>query len=184
MPPLMNRSARPRGFTLTELAAVLAVVAILATSGLASFATQRERRLVEGVSRELAADLMFIRAEALGRSRNLRLSFYVSEHGSCYLIHTGAREDCRCDDEAPAVCEPTAEALKGVFLPAAQGIAVRANRASLTYSPTYGTTSPTATVQVLGPGGLAVQHRINILGRARTCSPGAALPGHVDCAQL
>lgn len=180
----MQPSPRQRGFTLIELGVVVAIAAILLTAGVGSFGELRQRHTLEGVARELAIDLQYVRAEAVSRSRSVRLSLQSPAGGSCYVIHTGSAGDCVCGAAGPAVCDAGAESLKTVFLPAERGVAVRANRASLAYSPVYGTTSPTATLRVEGADGRAIHHRVNIMGRARSCSPGRSMPGYADCDAL
>jgi type IV fimbrial biogenesis protein FimT len=49
------------------------------------------------------------------------------------------------------------------------------------FDPLHGTSSPTATLRVLGMNGRAVHHVINLMGRVRSCSPSTTVPGYPAC---
>lgn len=66
--PLLRLVARPYGFTLVELMVVLAVLAILVTIGLPSFAELIKDNRTAAQSRELNAILTFARSEAIRRN--------------------------------------------------------------------------------------------------------------------
>jgi type IV fimbrial biogenesis protein FimT len=53
--------------------------------------------------------------------------------------------------------------------------------ASVLFDPLHGTSTPAGTWRVIGTGGRAVHHVINVMGRVRSCSPQAAVPGYRAC---
>ena len=132
------------GLTLIEACAALAIASILAGSALPSFRASQERRQLEGVASELAADLQFARTEAVARNQGVRVSFGADESGgSCYVIHTGAADSCACTGSGPAVCEAGSDEIKTVILPADRALRVRANVESMLYDPVRATVTRT-----------------------------------------
>ena len=102
----MRRSVprRHAGVTLLELCVVLAVLMVIAGTAVPPLLAFIDRQRLEGAASELAADLQYVRSEALARHQPLRLSVYTEADSSCYLIHTGARADCSCAPSSPAAC--------------------------------------------------------------------------------
>jgi len=60
-------------------------------------------------------------------------------------------------------------------------VRVEANANSVVFDPLHGTSSPTGTFRLIGTDARAVHHIVNIMGRVRSCSPQAAMPGYRDC---
>jgi type IV fimbrial biogenesis protein FimT len=48
------------------------------------------------------------------------------------------------------------------------------------FDPVRGTTSPAGTVRVVSDAG-SIHHVVNIMGRARSCSPDGAVKGYKAC---
>lgn len=139
-----------------------------------------ERRRLDGVAAQLAADLRHARSEAVARNRPVRVSFLGYAGAACYLIHTGPVTQCSCSGTRPA-CGAGAVLVRGVVPDGADGIAVRANVDSIAFDPLHGTATPAATVQVAASSGEAVRHVVNVLGRVRSCSPEGAVSGWPAC---
>jgi type IV fimbrial biogenesis protein FimT len=144
-----------RGVTLIEAGITTSVVAIAATLGVPSFTQTRDARTLEGVSSELARDLQYVRSEAVARNISLRLTTQPLASGE--------------------------QAFKTVVFGTGQRVGVAVNSASMLWHPTRGTVTPTGTLRLSLPDGRAVHHVVNIMGRARTCSPQGAVPGHSVC---
>lgn len=140
-----------------------------------------DARRLGGTAAQLATDIQFARSEAVARNRAVRLSFYASAGSTCYVIHTGLAAQCDCTAAGPAVCGDGAEQMKTVQLPAAERVSLQANVASVLFDPLHGTSTPTGTLRLIGPGGREVQHVINIMGRVRSCSPLGAVTGYRAC---
>ena len=179
----MRTLQRQRGVTLVEAGIVSAIAAITLPTAAPSFDRFIEKQRLDSVAAQLATDIQFTRAEAVLRNAGLRLSTHEAPWGSCYVIHTGAADDCRCAASGPAECSGDARALKTVQLPADERIAVRANVTSMLFDPLHGTSTPTATLKVIATSGRAVHHVVNVMGRVRSCSPqgAAAVTGYRAC---
>jgi type IV fimbrial biogenesis protein FimT len=171
-----------RGLTLAETMMTTAIAAVAAGMAAPSFTDFLQRRRIEGLAAEVAADLQFVRMEALARQRGIRISFESDATGTtCYVIHTGGPGDCRCLAGVPATCDPSAIAIKTQHFATGSLPGVRSNVASMLYDPTFGTVSPTATVTIGTVGRTGVRHVVSLLGRVRTCSPPGGLPGYRAC---
>lgn len=172
-----NRAQRGQsGITLIECAVAVAVAAITLSTAAPGFASFMEKRRIDGVAARLAADIHFARSEATRRQAHVRLSLKADATGSCWIVHTGAARDCRCEDDGRAVCDAGLDALTATRLPAGERIVVSANIASMLFDPLHGTSTPAGTLKVVGASGRAVQHVVNVMGRVRTCSPQGAAP--------
>ena len=176
-------SSAQRGFTLIEACIVFAITAIVASSAAPGMRSLIDARRLDGAATQLATDIQFIRAEAVARNEALRLSLHAVSGGSCYVIHTGNADQCSCAGSAsgPAQCSGGAREIKTVALAAADRVALHANVASVLFDPLHGTSTPTGTLRVIGANERAIHHVINVMGRVRSCSPQAAVPGYRAC---
>jgi len=180
----MRTQRRQRGFTLVESSIVVAISAIVVTAAAPSFQGFIEKQRLAGVADQLASDIQFTRSEAVLRNAALRLSLQRTDWGSCYVVHTGAADDCRCHAAGPAECRDGAQQIKTVALPAAERIDVQGNVASILFDPMHGTSTPAGTLRVVADSGRAVHHVVNVMGRVRSCSPrgeAAAVSGYRVC---
>lgn len=176
-----SRSASQLGVTLIEAAIVLAVTAIVAASAAPSLQRLIDARRLDGAATQLAADIQFIRTEAVARNEALRLSFHAVASGSCYVIHTGAANQCVCASTGPAQCGGGAREIRTVTLDPAGHVGLQANVGSLLFDPLHGTSSPTGTLRLIGTHDRAIHHVVNLMGRVRSCSPQGAMPGYRAC---
>jgi type IV fimbrial biogenesis protein FimT len=181
----MQRKRFSSGVTLIEACVVLAISAITLSAAVPNFRTFIETRRLSGVASQLATDIQFVRSEAVRRNQTLRLSVYAQAWGSCYVLHSGPTKQCSCTPDGPAQCAEGAIELKTVVLPARDAVQVQANVGYIAFDPLHGTSSPTGTLQVVGPSGRAIRHVVNIMGRVRTCTSTADAPavaGYTVCA--
>ena len=169
------------GITLLEIAVVLAVTAIVAATAVPSLASLVMARRLEGAASGLAADLQFVRGEALARNRSLRLSVRSGADATCWIVHTGAAANCACAAAAGVVCAPGASAIRSGVLPVGERVSVSANVASIVFDPLHGTSTPTGTLRLVDAHGRAVHHVVNVVGRVRSCSPDGAVSGYPAC---
>jgi type IV fimbrial biogenesis protein FimT len=169
-----------RGLTLIEACIALAVVAVLAGAAAPSFDGVLKSKRMEGQAGELAIDLRYVRSEAVSRNEGVRIRFQTVVGGTCTVIHTGAATDCSCGAGGVAQCSNGAAALKTVFYPAG-GVAIQSNVSSMRFDPSNGTVTPAATIRVVGADGRAIHHVVNMVGRVRSCSSGAAVAGLKAC---
>ena len=101
--------------------------------------------------------------------------------GSCYVIHSGAADQCSCDVAGAAQCHGEAREIKTVTVPGIDHVALQGNVGSMLFDPLHGTASPTGTLRLLGTQGRAVHHVVNVMGRVRSCSPQALARGYRAC---
>jgi type IV fimbrial biogenesis protein FimT len=170
-----------RGVTLIEACLVVAVTVILATTTAPHLQDLIDTRRLDGAATQLATDIQFVRTEAVARNQPLRLSLHASPAGSCYVIHSGAADACDCNSAGPAQCGAEAHEIKTVTVASVDRVSLQANVASVLFDPLHGTSSPTGTLRLIDARGRAVHHVINVMGRVRSCSPLAAMPGYRAC---
>ena len=169
------------GLSLLEVMVVVAITAIVAATAAPSFSAFVESRRLDSAATRLAADLQFVRSEAIARNRPLRLSVLAGAGASCWAVHSGAAADCGCSAAAGATCGGSARLVRSVVLPASERISVAANVTSIVFDPLHGTSTPTGTLRLTGARGHAVHHVVNVVGRVRSCSPDGAAPGYSPC---
>ena len=166
-----------RGLTLVEAAVFVAIIAIAAAVAAPGLQRQIEHRRLDGAASQLAATLQLARHESIARNRVVRLA--VDETQRCVVLHTGPAGSCRCTPRGEAECSGAARPLR--TLGETHGITLQANTASLAFDPLHGTVTPTGSFRLAGRDGREIQHVVNVMGRVRSCSPDAAVPGYRAC---
>lgn len=169
-----------QGVTLIEACTVLAICTLILAAAAPSMRRMIERQALRGAADELRADLQYLRTAAVSRGETLWLSVHAA-NGSCYVMYAGNREDCSCEPAGVARCAAGAEALKVVGFGTGTAVQLQATASLLGIEPLRGTVTPTATLKLIGRGGAAVHQLVNVMGRVRTCSPDAAVPGYKAC---
>ncbi len=172
--------AHSRGVTLIEALIAIAVLLVLLGAALPHFGKALERRHLEGAAAQLATDIKLTRSLAVAHNTGLRMSFSSGPGGSCYVVHDGAANACSCQLPGPAQCTGSAMAQRSVFFAADGPVQLQANVPSILFHPMHGTSTPAGTLRVLARSGAAVHQVVNIMGRARACSPNG-VPGYVVC---
>jgi len=170
-----------RGVTLIEACITLAIISILVGTGAPSFIESNTRRVLDGSASELVTDLYLARSAATSHQQGARVSVHKVASGSCVIVHTGDTADCRCDAEGVAQCSDGATLIKGNYFPYSRGVSVSANVNSIRFDPIHGMATPAGTMRLTTAGGQTVHHVVNIMGRVRTCSPGASAKGYKAC---
>lgn len=161
-----------RGLTLIEACLALAITTLLVSLAVPSFAALRTRVALDGVAMDLRADLHHARHAAVSRREAVRVSFYDNgSAGQCRVVHTGERDDCRCDADGRAMCSNGAQVLSAAHIAADGPVRVQANVPSMRFDPMLGTVAPAGTVCTTTRDGRAVHHVVNLVGRVRSCEP-------------
>lgn len=156
-----------RGLTLIELAVAMALLVMLATLAIPSFAEMLQRQRLHAAAETLAADLAEARMRAAERARTLHITTAAGD-GACWAIATGTDCDCRI----------------------AQACRIKAGQLGEFKGVSWNAVEPTTfTAEGQGQGALELRNargqvlRLEVLpmGRARLCSPGGADPRHPAC---
>ena len=169
------------GVTLIEASISLAVLAVIVTSAAPSFAEAMRKRRIEGVAGQVRADLQYARVASVVRNERLRISFFDTAAGTGYVLHSGDSDQCTAGDDGRVQCQEPAVALKTMWVSARDAIRVEGSASPMLFDPVHGTVSQAGTVKVVGDGNRAIHHVVNVLGRVRSCSPQAAMPGYKAC---
>lgn len=171
-----------RGITIIESAVAASVLAMVTSQAVPAFTAAAQKRHLEGTASELRATLQFTRMQAVSMNQTLRLTARTDAGAGCYVVHTGAADQCDCAAVAPQpVCRGTAQMLRLVVLPAQNGVQLTGGNRSLAFEPTKGTVSPTATLRLQSASGMALHQVVNILGRVRTCAAAQGMAGYAAC---
>jgi len=182
----MNRTATSRrhslGFTLVELCVSVSIGAALLSQVIPSLGKMRQERTLRATSEALASDLRFARSEAarLGESVHFRISRKGAE--SCYVLHTGAANDCDCA-VGQTVCKvQSSNIIKAEWLPAGKQVRLRSNAETLQFQHRQGLVTQTGSIELNLDSGASIRHVVAITGRVRNCSTGVKLSGMNKCA--
>ena len=115
------KPAAPRGFTLVELAFVLAIVAILLAAAVPSYSSYLARQRLRHVAELLEQDLRRARSLSVAETHNTHVSF---QSGPQWCWGLSAQPGCDCAGGQPR-CElggVSAREHKGLLLQAGQGV--------------------------------------------------------------
>lgn len=172
----MTTHSHPRpaaGLTLVELLCALAILAVLLGGALPSLFQLRATQTLRAAADLLETDLQYARSLALAEGQPVRLALQtLDDGGSCYLIHTGPAQSCRCRPAGqPPQCEPGSRLLRAVELDRSTGLRLAPADRSLTFDSHKGTVTPTATLRLSDGEGRTIHQIVNIMGRVRSCSP-------------
>lgn len=176
------RHPRQAGHSLLELLLCACILAILLASTLPGLNQFVQRQRLQAVAQSVMVDLQQARAEAVRGHDSVQFAFGQPTGGSCYVIHTGAIGDCRCEANGQAVCTGTANVIKIAWLPASRSVSLRANVRNLSFHARQGSVTSTGSIDLaVDRSGEAIRHVISIAGRVRSCAPQAAIAGLKPC---
>lgn len=170
-----------RGVSLVELMAVVAIAGIVAGSLIPSLSDAIARRRLDVAVAELRTGVQLARSEAVARNQSVRLKVESSSSGSCYVAHSGGMRDCSCGVVAPATCAPGAQELRRAQFGPAARLSLRSTSASMLFDAARGTVTPTGSLDVSNERGQTVRVVVNVMGRARACTPTPPLRGYQPC---
>lgn len=178
--PTFN-SRRQAGLTLIESLMALAVVGVVLGSVLPAFGTALERRHLEGAAAQLETDILYTRSQAVATNESLRMRFQQHAAGSCYVVHTGPAQACGCLPDGSVACGNGGRSFRSVGFAPTGAVQIHANVNGILFNPNLGTSTPTGTLKLTGREARAVHLVVNLMGRVRACSPGAAVRGYPAC---
>jgi type IV fimbrial biogenesis protein FimT len=136
---------------------------------------------LQSAAAEVESEVQLARSSAAQRGHTVRLAIQPIAGGSCTLLHTGPRNACACGDDGAPTCAGDAEVLHLNRQPVRYGVRITTTDVSIAFSAANGTATPTATIKIADDRGHALHQIVNVLGRTRTCTPGAGLPGYRHC---
>lgn len=170
------------GFTLVELCVCVGIGATLVSQAVPSLSKMRQERALRATAEALASDLRFARSEAVRMGEPVY--FRVSGKGAqaCYVLHTGARNDCDCAG-GEAVCKaPGSAVIKAEWLPAGKPMHLRSNAETMEFQRRQGLVTQTGSIETYLDNGVGIRQVVAITGRVRSCSTGVKLSGMSKCA--
>lgn len=171
------------GLSLVEMLISLAITLVLLGGALPMIDELRTGQALAATASVLETDLHYARSLAIGSGQPVRLSLQVLNNGhTCYAVHTGPANACRCDGKGQSQCESEARLLRLEEQVASHGVRVGPVSRSILFDGRKGTITPTATLQVVAPDGRAIHQVVNIMGRVRSCTPGGKVGGLRPCA--
>jgi len=178
------------GFTLTEMAVTVAVLAILAAIAVPSFQSTIDKRRLIGAAEQLYGDLQYARSEAIKGNRVVGVNFTANGTDTwCYgMDDTPTATVCDCNTSAASDCTIdgvqkvfTSQGFRGVTMPLpAFGGGSGANTG---FEPRRGVPSGGAqgTVSFISPTG-QIDVVLSPEGRIRLCSPSTnKVAGYAAC---
>jgi Tfp pilus assembly protein FimT len=171
-PPVRRRA----GFTLLELAVVLAITIVLGAVAVPSFSGLVARQRLKSVAHGLQADIALARQEAGRRGMAVHLMFHPGPQWCCG-VSAGFGVDCRQAQAAPGngvIKVVRAADHAGTTLLEASAMAIDPrNGSSLLADGHARFASPQA--------GQQLQVQLGRLGRASVCAPAAPVPSTPAC---
>ena len=168
---------RPRqnGFTLLELLATVAILAILMGAAAPSMRQAIEKRRSISAAEAIINEIQLARSESIARSQDL---FMNISGGTNWAI--GFSDDAACDptDNNPPCTLPDLDDNNPITnrLTSAdrRNVSIAATANQLTFSPQRGmVTGASIDVTSVGPVGYIVRVNVGLLGQIRLCSPNA-----------
>lgn len=158
------------GITLVEQLVGVAVTAVAASTVAPALDAFTQRRELESAAALLRTDVHHARSLAAERHMPLRLQVHSDAAGSCYVLHTGTAAECRCTGEGQTSCSGGAKALRSAAFAARGAVSLRSNVSSMVFDPSWGTVTPTGTLEMSNRRGQTLKLVVNILGRVRQCT--------------
>jgi type IV fimbrial biogenesis protein FimT len=170
------------GLTLVELMVVITLLAVAMAAAAPSLTRALQTRHLHGAAQEVIAALHMARTAAIARNQAVSASVLpTTTGGSCHVVHTGQRQDCRCEDQAQAVCELGSQVLQATWWPASSPVSLQASAASIRFDARAGTATPAGRVQISTRNGRDIHAVVSLTGRVRGCSPGGREGGWAAC---
>lgn len=172
-----------RGVTAVESLIVLSTVVVALGAALPSLQASKAQRHLDGSAAQLETDIQHARSLAVAQHRNLRMSFFRDDHGSCYVVHSGPAGSCQCTPTGEAVCSAGTQSARSHRFTADNAVQLQANVSGITFDASKGTVTPTTTLRLAASETRSVNVVVNVMGRVRNCAPASAtdVRGYTRC---
>lgn len=165
--PASRHPPRRRGFTLLEVAIVLALLGIVAAVAVPSYHQLLARQQLRAAGEALALDLRMAREMAQHSGKPSFVSFAAGPQW-CWGVSRG--QPCDCASGVPA-CNLARSGASDYGL-------VQLQRAdALEFEPTLGRAEAAGAAELATRQGHSLQVRVGVMGRAAICGPDAPRPG-------
>lgn len=165
------------GFTLVELMVTVAIVALLASLAIPSFAPAIQKQRLKNAAQELQGQLYLAKAEAIKTGQRVYLSAQAGQ-AACYGFKVGAPCDCTSTDaeSACSLLQVTPEAGHGVAL------ALSSFSENAYIDPVRGAVQGAGRIQWKNSHGLTIDVGATRIGRIFACTPSAnSISGFQGC---
>jgi type IV fimbrial biogenesis protein FimT len=160
-------NARHRhGFTLLEMAIVIALMGIVAAVVVPSYSQLLARQQLRSAGNKLALDLRMAREQALQGGRPV---FFSSQAGADWCWGLGAGQACDCASGVPACTIGRSGARDYPLVELARADA-------LEFEPTMGRAQSIGSVELKTRREQQLQVQVNAMGRTHLCGPDAPRP--------
>ena len=176
----VGRSRRAHGVTLVETLCVTSIVATTVGLAAPNFSAWREQQALNAAAAQLETDIQYARSQAVATNTVVRLSVQVGPSGSCYVLHSGPKDNCSCDPDGGVTCNAESPVWRHATFPAKGSVKLTSRSVSMAFDPEHGTVTPATTLKLQANAGKTLHQVVNIMGRVRTCSPDHA-PGVKAC---
>jgi prepilin-type N-terminal cleavage/methylation domain-containing protein len=176
-----RNSKHQAGFTLVEISVTVAIVGTLLGAALPALGRMKQQHQLQMLAQSVMVDIQQARSEAVQSGAAVQLRFSQHPGGSCYLLHTGAAGQCRCDDAGRPVCASLEQVLKQEWIPAERRLTVRANVQNMSFQARQGSVTSTGSVDIASSAGATIRHIVSIAGRVRSCTPTGGVAGLPKC---
>ncbi|RYE79971.1 MAG: hypothetical protein EOO80_05075 [Oxalobacteraceae bacterium] len=185
----MNRVSNARttrrcnaGFTLVELCTCLGICATLLGQAIPSLNQMRQQSALRATAEALGGDLRLARSEAVRSGDSVYFRISGKGANACYLLHTGARNDCDCAG-GQAVCKAAgSRVIKAEWMPKGRPITLSSNAETLEFQYRQGLVTQTGSIELKLDKGVGIRQVVAITGRVRSCATGGKLAGMTVCA--
>ena len=141
----------------------------------------QQQQKLRASSEALATDLRLARSEANRLSDSV--FFRVSGKGAnaCYVLHTGAKNDCDCAGGLTQCKSADSHVIKASWMPGSQPVRISSNAETLEFQHRQGLVTQTGSIELSLGNGTTIRQVVAITGRARSCYVGTKIAGMVKC---
>lgn len=180
------------GFTLIEMIATVAVLAVLVTVGIPSFQETIDKRRLTGAAEQLQADLQYARSEAIKRNGNVFVTFTGSGTTWCYGL-SATTATCNCTTANSCALDGVEKVVNQTGF---RNVSVSQNitGSNLNFEPRRGIVRMNNNAANIGTGTITfesnsgasnekeLQISVGTMGRVKMCSPSSnKVSGYPDC---